>query len=64
MAPKSIMPTRTVEAKAKTTNASEAKVSKLKIHSKIGFKLVDLDVEYNFTLAKVGVNLVALANEL
>jgi hypothetical protein len=38
--------------------------SKLKVYAKISSKLVDLDVEYNFTLAKMGVKLVALANEL
>jgi hypothetical protein len=35
--------------------------NKLKLHTKVGFKLVNLDVEYNFTLAKIGINLVALA---
>lgn len=38
--------------------------SKLRIHAKVGFKLVNLDLEYNFALRKVRVNLVALANEL
>ncbi len=38
--------------------------NKLKVHAKVGCKLVNLDLEYNLTLAKVGVNLVALANEL
>ncbi len=35
--------------------------NKLKVHTKVGFKLVNLDVEYNFMLAKIGINLVALA---
>ncbi len=38
--------------------------SKLKICAKVGFKLINLNVNYNFTLVKVGVNLVVLANEL
>jgi hypothetical protein len=38
--------------------------SKVKVHAKIGFKLMNLDVEYNYALAKVVVNLVALAKEL
>jgi hypothetical protein len=38
--------------------------SKLKVHTKVGSKLVNLNLEYNFALAKVGVNLVVLANEL
>ncbi len=38
--------------------------NKLKVHTKVGFKLVNLNVEYNSMLAKIGVNLVALVNEL
>jgi hypothetical protein len=38
--------------------------NKLKVHTKVGFKLVNLDVKYNSVLAKIGVNLVALVNEL
>jgi hypothetical protein len=38
--------------------------SKLRIHAKVGYKLVNLYLEYNFALVEVGVNLVALANEL
>lgn len=38
--------------------------SKLRVHAKVGSKLVNLDLEYNFALVEVGVNLVALANEL
>jgi hypothetical protein len=38
--------------------------SKMKVHAKIGFKLLNLDVEYNYTLGKVVVNLVVLAKEL
>ncbi len=37
---------------------------KLKIHAKYGFKLMNLDLYYNSTLAKMGVNLVTLASEL
>lgn len=37
--------------------------NKMKVHAKIGFKLVNLDVEYNFALAKVALHLVALAKE-
>jgi hypothetical protein len=37
---------------------------KLKVHAKSGSKLVNLDVDYNFALVKMGVNLVVLANEL
>jgi len=37
---------------------------KLKIHPKYGFKLMNLDLYYNSTLAKMGVNLVTLASEL
>jgi hypothetical protein len=38
--------------------------SKLRVYAKINSKLMNLDVEYNSTLAKMGVNLVTLANEL
>jgi len=38
--------------------------SKVKVHAKIGFKLKNLDVEYNYALVKVAVNLVTLAKEL
>jgi hypothetical protein len=38
--------------------------NKLKIHTKVGFKLMHLDAEYNCMLVKIGVNLVALVNEL
>jgi len=38
--------------------------SKLKVHAKVGFKLVNLNADYNFVLAKVTVNLVALASKL
>jgi hypothetical protein len=37
---------------------------KLKVCDKCGFKLVNLDVNYNFTLVKMGMNLIVLANEL
>ncbi len=37
---------------------------KLKVHAKSGSKLVNLYVDYNFTLEEMGVNLVALASEL
>jgi hypothetical protein len=37
---------------------------KLKVCAKCGFKLVNLDVDYNFALAKMGVNLVTLVSEL
>jgi hypothetical protein len=37
---------------------------KLKVHAKNGYKLVNLDADYNFTLLEMGINLVALANEL
>ncbi len=37
---------------------------KLKVHTKSGFKLMNLDVDYNYALAFMGVNLVALASEL
>ncbi len=39
------------------------KGSKMTIHTKVGFKLVNLNVEYNSALVEVGINLVALANE-
>ncbi len=39
------------------------KGSKIKFHTKVGFKLVNLHVEYNFPLGEIGINLVALANE-
>ncbi len=38
--------------------------SKVKICAKVNFMLVNLNVEYNFVLMKVGFNLVVLANEL
>jgi hypothetical protein len=38
--------------------------SKLKIRAKVGFKLINLDVNYNYTLVKVEVNLVVLVNDL
>jgi hypothetical protein len=38
--------------------------NKLKVCGKVGSKLVNLDAEYNSMLAKVAINLVALANEL
>ncbi len=38
--------------------------SKLKICAKSGFKLMNLDADYNFGLAEMGVNLVTLASEL
>jgi hypothetical protein len=37
---------------------------KVRICAKIDFMLVNLNVEYNFVLRKVGINLVVLANEL
>jgi hypothetical protein len=37
---------------------------RLRVRAKCGFKLVNLNVDYNFALAKMGVNLVALASEL
>jgi hypothetical protein len=37
---------------------------RLKVHAKCGSKLVNLDVDYNFALAKMGMNLVALSSEL
>jgi hypothetical protein len=36
----------------------------VRVHAKIGFKLLNLDVEYNFTLAKVAVNFVVLVKKL
>jgi len=30
--------------------------SKLRVHAKVGFKFVNLDLEYNVALTKVGVN--------
>ncbi len=38
--------------------------SKLKIHARVGFKIINLNVNYNYTLVKVEVNLVVLVNEL
>jgi len=38
--------------------------SKLKVCAKIGFKLMNLDAKYSYVLVEVGVNLVALVNEL
>ncbi len=37
---------------------------KLKVHAKVGFKLLNLFANYNFVLAKVRIDLVALASEL
>jgi hypothetical protein len=37
---------------------------KLRVCAKSGFKLMNLYVDYNYTLAKIGVKLVALANKL
>jgi hypothetical protein len=37
---------------------------RLKVHAKSGSKLMNLYVDNNFALAKMGVNLVALASEL
>ncbi len=37
---------------------------RLKVCAKCGFKLMCLNVDYNFALAKMGMNLVALTNEL
>jgi len=37
---------------------------KLKVCAKSGSKLLNLDINYNSTLAKMGVNLVVLASEL
>jgi hypothetical protein len=38
--------------------------SKVKVHSKVGFKLMNLDANYNYVLAKIGINLVVLVKEL
>ncbi len=38
--------------------------SKLKVHAKCGSKLVNLNSNYNSTLAKMGVNFITLVNEL
>jgi len=38
--------------------------NKMKVHAKIDFKLLNLDVEHTFALVKVIVNLVALVKEL
>ncbi len=38
--------------------------SKLRVHAKVGSKLVNLNLEYNFALAEVGVNSVVLVNKL
>jgi len=38
--------------------------SKVRVHAKIGFKLVNLNVEYNSLVARIVVNLVALIKEL
>jgi len=38
--------------------------SKVRVHVKIGFKLKNLDVEYNYALVKVAGNLVTFAKEL
>jgi hypothetical protein len=37
--------------------------SKLKVHAKIGFKLMNLNENYNPMLTKVKINLVVLASE-
>jgi hypothetical protein len=37
---------------------------RLKVCAKCGFKLIHLYVDYNFPLAKMGMNLVGLTNEL
>jgi len=39
------------------------KGSKIKVHAKVGFKLMNLNVKYNYALVEVRINLVALANE-
>jgi hypothetical protein len=36
---------------------------KLKVCAKCGFKLMNLDVDYNLTLVKMGMNLIVLASE-
>jgi hypothetical protein len=38
--------------------------SELRVCAKCGSKLLNLDVDYNFALVEMGVNLVALASEL
>ncbi len=38
--------------------------NKLGICAKVGFKLVNLNVDYNFALVEMGINFVALVNEL
>jgi hypothetical protein len=38
--------------------------SKLRVHAKSGYKLMNLDADYNFMLAKMGVNLVEFPNVL
>jgi hypothetical protein len=40
------------------------KGGKLKVHAKSGSKLMNLDADFSFMLAKMGVNLVALTSEL
>jgi len=37
---------------------------RLKVHAKSGSKLVNLNADYDFALVEMGVNLVALTNEL
>jgi hypothetical protein len=37
---------------------------KLKVHAKSGYMLVNLDADYYFMMVEMGVNLVALTNEL
>ncbi len=36
----------------------------LRVHAKCGYKLLNLNVDYNFALVEMGVNLVALVSEL
>jgi hypothetical protein len=38
--------------------------NKVRIYAKVGFKLVNLDVNYSFMLAKVRINLVVLTKKL
>jgi hypothetical protein len=38
--------------------------NKLKVHAKVGFKLMNLNAKYNYVLVEVGIILVALASEL
>jgi hypothetical protein len=38
--------------------------SKLRVCAKSGSKLMNLDADHNFALAKMGMNLVTIANEL